>query len=92
MPNHVLSHDEFRKLVCGICLRKEKHKQTISDEVLALIKKHCYQEYSLESEYLPLVACKSCVSSLKAIDKNPENPKSSVEAFDLEVRVKFAPK
>ena len=64
-----LSHLECRKLVCGVCLRKEKHTQAINPAVLALIKMHHYRDYSLQDEYLPLIACKSCVATLKAIDK-----------------------
>ena len=57
MPDKRLSHYECRKIVCGVCLRKEKHTQTITDKVLTLIKKHHYEKYNLEDEQLPLIAC-----------------------------------
>ena len=69
MPTYASSHLEFRKLVCGVCLRKEKHTQAITPTILALIKEHHYDDYSLQDGFLPLIACKSCVASLKAIDK-----------------------
>ena len=69
MPHHASSHLECRKLVCGVCLRKEKHTQAITPTVLALIKEHHYDDYSLQDDFLPLIACKSCVATLKAIDK-----------------------
>ena len=75
MPKAALTHYDCRKLVCGVCLRKEKHTQTISDKVLALIKKHHYENYSIEDDHLPTIACMSCVATLKAIDKSPENAK-----------------
>ena len=74
MPK-ALSHSDCRKLVCGVCLRKEKHNQTISEKVLVLIKKHHYENYSIEDDHLPTIACMSCVATLKAIDKSPENAK-----------------
>ena len=69
MPSTPLSHEEFRRKVCGVCLRKPKTHQNISPAVLHLIQKHHYTEYSLEDEFLPLICCMGCVSSLKAIDK-----------------------
>ena len=73
MPNKALTHSEFRKLVCGVCLRKEKHTQSITPNILALIREHHYEEYSLEQEHLPVIVCKSCVMTLKAQSKDQEN-------------------
>ena len=43
--------------------------QTITPSALALIKKYHCQDYSLDDEFLPLIVCKACVATLKAIDK-----------------------
>ena len=75
MPNKALTHLDCRKLVCGVCLRKEKHTQSITPSILALIRKHQFEEYSLEQDHLPVVVCKSCVTALKVVSKDGENAK-----------------
>ena len=63
------SHKEFREVVCGVCLRKPKLSQKVTPIVLSLIKKHYWENYCLDDDFFPLIACKSCVATLKTIDK-----------------------
>ena len=63
------THSEFLKVVCGCCLRKSKHIQSITPGVLELIRKHHHGDYSLDEDILPHIVCKSCVSTLKEINK-----------------------
>ena len=70
-----LTHSDCRKLVCGVCLRKGKHTQSITPSILELIREHHFEDYSLEQEYLPMIVCKSCVISLKVVNTDKENSK-----------------
>ena len=77
MPYKALTHSDCRKLVCGVCLRKEKHTQSITPNILGLIREQHNKEYSLDQEHLPVIVCKSCVISLKVVSKDKENAKKS---------------
>ena len=51
-----LTHDKFLSRVCGICWEnKNKDKRNISESLLAIIKKHHSELYSLENPALPKV-------------------------------------
>ena len=43
------THQDFMKLVCGVCTRKDLKLRSISSAVLELIKKHHYSGYNLIS-------------------------------------------
>ena len=79
-------HERSRGKVCGACLRKPKHYQKISTQVLILIQKHCFTDYNLQDISLPLIICKSCVKSLTVIDGGATNRK--VPSVDYEGLVK----
>ena len=59
--------------MCGVCLRKPKQYQKISESALVLIKNHSYKDYSLEDTSLPLIICTSCVKTLKVIDSGQDD-------------------
>ena len=69
MPHTAKTHNEFRDIVCGVCLRKPKLFQKITPLVLSLIQKYHWKNYCLDDDFCPLIACKSCVATMKAVDK-----------------------
>ena len=63
------THQDFMKLVCGVCTRKDLKLRSISSAVLELIKKHHYSGYNLISGDFPSVVCNSCYSILNFIKR-----------------------
>ena len=56
-----LTHDEFRKRVCGLCwVIKKNNTQSITLPVLQAIRDHQYEGYSLANNALPTVICDPC--------------------------------
>ena len=56
-----LTHDEFRKRVCGLCwVIKKNNTQNITLSVLQAIRDHQYEGYSLANNALPTVICNPC--------------------------------
>ena len=56
-----LTHDEFRRRVCGVCwTNKKKGIQLITPSILQDIRSCQYEEYSLSNNALPTVICTAC--------------------------------
>ena len=56
-----LTHDEFRRRVCGVCWTpKKKGIQQITPSILQDIRACQYEEYSLSNNSLPTVICTAC--------------------------------
>ena len=70
------THQDFMKLVCGVCTRKDLKLRSISSAVLELIQKHHYSGYNLISGDFPSVVCNSCYSILNFINNDPETSKT----------------
>ena len=59
-----LDHDGVMARVCGVCYRKQKSLQNITESTLHLIQKHHWSLYSLTSGDYPRVICSGCRSIL----------------------------
>jgi hypothetical protein len=57
-----LSHDDFRKRVCGGCflLTRKKEVRNITKSMLACLRLYQWEGYSLSNNALPTVLCGSC--------------------------------
>ena len=65
-----LTHDEFRRRVCGVCwCNKKKGTQTITATILQDIRTFQYSEYSLTNVALPSVVCAPCRLKLSICKK-----------------------
>ena len=64
MPKERKTHQDWMRLLCGVCLRKEKNLININDDILHLIKQHHHPSYDLS--LMPTVVCKSCMRPLRA--------------------------
>ena len=67
MSSRAEFHEKCRSKVCGVCLRKPKQFNKISEYTLSLIRKHVYESYSLEDESFPLIICTSCIKTVSVI-------------------------
>ena len=65
MPKARKTHQDWMRLLCGVCLRKEtKELVNINDEILHLIRQHHHPAYDLS--LMPTVVCKGCIKPLRA--------------------------
>ena len=68
-------HDRCRTKVCGVCFRKPKQFNKISEYTLNLIRKYVYEAYSLDDQSLPIIICTSCTKTLTVIDSGESDRK-----------------
>ena len=93
MPHTAKSHDDFMKIVCGVCTCKSKHNQKITPQVLDLIRRHHHQAYDVDK--LPSIICKSCLPTLKELDSKGADarrflPTIDYRQFEVPVRTRSA--
>ena len=67
MPNAKMSHEQMRRMVCGICWLKPKGLRDISATMVVQLQDYVYPSYSLGKEdcWLPKVICDTCRRSLR---------------------------
>ena len=80
MPSTAKSHDDFLKIVCGVCTCKSKHNQKITPGVLELIRRHHHPSYDVDK--LPSIICKSCLPTLKELDSKGADARRSLPNID----------
>ena len=83
-------HETSRKKICGVCFRKIKpiELRDISDNLLQLILKHYYKDYSLDD--MPLVICTSCCKTLQVIESGCDSRKLPAIQYPKNCRPKTA--
>ena len=75
MASRAKIHDRSRTKVCGVCFRKPKQFNKISEYTLNLIRKYVYEEYSLDDPSLPIIICTSCIKTVTVIESGNSDRK-----------------
>ena len=68
------THSENRAVLCGLCYRKAKDMRLIGPNHLVQIHKLVDVSYDISDSKFQTVVCKSCLLSLSAHTRNPDNP------------------
>lgn len=95
MPTVALTHEEVLKKICGLCRRKGKNLENISQTYLGLIQNFHHDSYDLNNGKFPSVICPSCKATLRVIRDSAKNgtvakrklPENSYSLLCLDTRV-----
>ena len=68
MPNKPKTHQEVRKEICIVCVRKIPNVRKIQPNLVSLIKQHVYNGYTVENDALPSGICTACRLTLTALE------------------------
>ena len=81
------THKDWMKLLCGVCLRKEKDLVNINDDILCLIQQHHHGPYDLS--LMPTVVCKGCTRALRAPESGRNLPIKQYHLLKLPVATRL---
>ena len=80
MPHTAKTHEENRKALCVVCIRKAKSLQNITENIAKMVKKHALANYTSSDISLPTSICGTCRLTLSEYDRG--NFSRKLEVFD----------
>ena len=60
MPNHSRAHDENRKILCILCMKKDKDHRILCSQMAEMIKNYLIDGLNPDDKRLPHVICTTC--------------------------------